>query len=131
MDARLVPVTTCLAMSGLISSCVAQTAALRPVSRCIVGEVCHVEGTLVAGERTGRIEGNEPADESDTNCVSVARPEKFAGVYVGVPVRASGKIYMAPDLPGLMSWKLSDRWVDAESCYSGLAMYVDTIELLR
>ena len=86
MRVRCLPALSILGLSAVITSCGGQTGALKPVSRCVVDKVCLVEGKLVAGDGTGRIEGTEPDDETNTNCVAVALPQDFGGDFDAVPV---------------------------------------------
>jgi hypothetical protein len=69
--------------------------------------------------------------EDETACLAVALPEYVTDDWNLRQVRASGEIHRAPDLDGLVKYKISDREFDAESCYSGLAMYVERIEEMR
>ena len=95
-----------------------------PIEQCMIGDTCVVEGQLVATNRMGRI-------EDETACLAVALPEYVTDDWNLRQVRASGEIHSAPDLEGLVKYKIGDREFDAESCYSGLAMYVEQIEEMR
>lgn len=69
--------------------------------------------------------------EDQTACVAVALPEYVTDDWDLRQVRASGEIHRAPDVLGLVTYKIHDREFDAEACYSGLAMYVEQIEQVR
>lgn len=88
-----------------------------PIDECIVGEECVVEGLLIATMQMGRI-------EDDSNCIAVALPESVGDDWNLTRVRATGRTYKAPDFSGLVTYKIQDRDVDAEACYSGIAIYV-------
>lgn len=118
MPRRLVYV---IGVAAICVSCSTRSAETTPTSRCGVGRNCIVQGKLVATHGTGSIR-----DES--GCIAVALPEYVSDDWNLQLVRASGVIYRAPDYPGLVTYRLKDRVVDAEACYSGLAMYVDKIE---
>jgi hypothetical protein len=90
----------------------------------MVGDRCVVEGQLVATSGVGRI-------DDETACLAVALPQYVTDDWNLKNVRASGVIHRAPELPGLVTYKIRDREFDAESCYSGLAMYVENIEEVR
>ena len=113
-----------LVMSIACTACTPETYAATPIDQCVVGEECVVEGQLIATKRKGRIE-----DESA--CIAVALPESVGDDWNLMRVRATGRIYKAPDAPGLVTYKIQDRDFDAEACYSGYAMYVEEIEQLR
>ena len=121
----VISIASCFVCAG----CAGQFHASKWVSKCAVGEVCAVDGKLVANEGKGRIEG--PRNETDTDCITVALPPELDGEYDAVPVRASGAVTEMPVIPGASEVTIRDRWVDAEACYSGLVMYVDEIALLH
>jgi hypothetical protein len=108
-------------IAAICSACAALPLEPSPIAACIVGDACVVEGRLVATSGVGRI-------EDETGCVAVALPEYVTDDWNLRQVRASGEIYGAPDLEGLVKYKIRDREFDAEACYSGLAMYVAQIE---
>lgn len=94
------------------------------VSKCAVGRICSVRGVLVATHRTGAI-------RDDSGCIAVALPAFVPDGWNGRTVKASGLVYRAVDLPGLVTYKLKDRMVDAEACYSGRVLFVDRIETAK
>src|SRR6185436_21076552 len=110
-----------ICMTGICLACEGQSEPTR-FDQCIVGEQCVVEGELVAASGSGRI------GDDEEECLAVALPEYVTDDWDSRYVRASGEIYRAPELGGLVKYKIRDRWFDAESCYSGLAMYVEKIE---
>lgn len=101
--------------------CSSASTTLVPIGKCNVGGTCAVQGTLVASHGMGSIR-----DQDD--CVAVALPEFVPDTWNLKTVEAWGTIYKAPDYPGLVTYKLNGRDVDAEACYSGLTMFVDHIE---
>lgn len=113
-----------LVMSIACTACTPETFSATPIDECVVGEECVVEGQLIATKQKGRI-------EDDSDCIAVALPESVGDNWNLTQVRATGRVYRAPDAPGLVTYKIQDRDVDAEACYSGYAMYVDDIEQLR
>lgn len=121
MSDRLVWLVILASFIGSCSSLAEQP--IVPVAKCEVGKVCAIEG-LLRGTRTGSI-------RDQTGCVAVALPPGIPPGWYAKRVRASGKIYEAPDTPGLVLWDLRGRDVDAEACYSGRAMYVDRIKRVR
>jgi hypothetical protein len=121
MSCRFLSWVAALAVS-LDSGCAVVTDAPPvPINECRVGRFCVVEGTLVATHQMGSI-------KDKAGCVAVALPPSIPDAWDALPVRASGMIYKAPDEPGLVTYKLRGRDVDAEACYSGLVMFVDRIE---
>ena len=106
------------------TSCAVQTIEPKRISQCNIDDSCVVEGQLIATEGMGRI-------QDDTGCIAVALPSYVTDDWNLQQVKASGKIYKAPDYEGFVTYKILERIFDAEACYSGLAMYVDDIELVR
>jgi hypothetical protein len=105
-----------------LASCASNPSQVIPANQCKTGEICIVKGTLIVGEGMGSV-------RDQSGCVAVALPQDVPDSWNEHFVRAIGKIYQAPDYPGLITYKLKGRNVDAESCYSGMAMFVDRIEL--
>jgi hypothetical protein len=113
-------------LGGLAVSCLAcaeQPGEVTRIDQCMVGDTCVVEGQLVATSGVGRI-------EDETGCLAVGLPKSVTDDWNLRHVRISGEIHSAPDLAGLVKYKIRDREFDAESCYSGLAIYVEKIEQL-
>ena len=92
-----------------------------PISQCVAGENCAVEGKLVVSNGRGRI-------EDKTGCLAVALSDSVPDDWNLERVKAMGQIYRAPSAPGLITYKIRGRAFDAEMCNSGLAMYVDRVE---
>jgi hypothetical protein len=93
----------------------------KPSVQCSVGNSCMLEGQLIATQGTGSV-------RYDDSCVAVALPQYVTDSWNLQTVKASGTIYKALSYPGLVTYQLLGRKVDAEACYSGLVMYVDRIE---
>jgi hypothetical protein len=110
-------------MAGWLS-CSTTGSAQDSISPCSVGKVCTVEGTLVGGRGTGSIRGKDEYD-----CVAVALPPDTPDSWDRRKVHASGMIYKQPDYP-FVTYDLKGRTVDAEACYTGLVMFVDSVELI-
>ena len=108
-----------IAAAGLLS-CSSAAMMVEPVTQCHTNEKCTIRGTLIASHGMGAIKDR-------SGCIAVALPEKVPSSWSGRTVEASGGIYKAPDYPGLVTYKLRGRNVDAEACYSGIAMFVDHI----
>lgn len=113
-----------LVMSIACTTCARGNRIPTPLEECVVGEVCVVEGQLIATKHKGRI-------EEDGACIAVALPDAVGDDWNLLQVRATGRIYSAPEFSGLVTYKIRDREFDAEACYSRLAMYVDELEQLR
>lgn len=92
-------------------------------SSCEIGKVCVVRGTLTTSHKMGSIREGQ-------GCIAVALPESVNDDWDQKTVEASGMISKAPDYPGLVTFKLKGRNVDAEACYSGLVMFVDRIRIV-
>lgn len=92
-----------------------------PVEQCVPEKTCVVQGQLIASHGTGSINDGDA-------CVSVALPDYVPMTWNFETVKAFGTVYKAPSYPGLVTFNLRGREVDAEACYSGLVMYVDRIE---
>jgi len=110
----ILALATCAACAALDST--------TSINRCVPGSTCTIKGMIVTSEQVGSI-------RDETGCISVALPKFVNDSWDHRNVRASGHVYRIPDYPGLTTYKLRDRTIDVEACFSGLAMYVDEIHL--
>ncbi|MFZ1992088.1 MAG: hypothetical protein WAW96_20215 [Alphaproteobacteria bacterium] len=97
-----------------------------PIDQCTMGKECLVEGFLVATEKKGSI--RVAANQNASGCIAVALRADVPESWNLRHVKAIGMVSRRPNFPGMFSYKLKDRVIDAEACQSDLAMYVDRIE---